>query len=125
MSPVVDPFLDERIDEWRRAATSWGWGSASGCASAEGRYRSPQVWDAPGPQPLPIDQHRAWRVEDAWRKHVRLSRERRLLSLFYVRNLHERACCRELGMRYSEFDIVMIRARELLKRGIEKEDSGT
>jgi hypothetical protein len=53
MTPPVDAF-DARFDNWRRWCIQKGLHRGR-AGSAEGAWRSPQVWDAPNPRPPEID----------------------------------------------------------------------
>ena len=51
-TPVSE--FDRRFDNWVRWCKSKGTQTGR-CFSAEGAYRSPQIWHAPGPRPADID----------------------------------------------------------------------
>lgn len=92
------------------------------CHSVEGRWRSPQPWDAPPVTPMgKIDQLQAQAVEDAWRKLPHL--EKLLLKWHYV---FKRPCgpiCQDLrrhgfAVKTVDYATHLLRAEKNLEKSL-------
>ena len=57
--------FEQRFDNWVRWCRQHG-GGGGRCFSAEGAYRSPQVWHPPEPRPAEVDVNDAIRMQKAW-----------------------------------------------------------
>lgn len=113
--------LVDRLTNWAIASRSRTGGSPATCGSVEGRYKSPQVWHAPGPK-LIIDYFDADKVELAWRALP--MKHKMMLKWSYVYPVHPRIAERRAGVkagsykeakRLAEFKIAVVLSNDCTK----------
>lgn len=124
---MTPSWLDLAVENWAR----WHWSAMRWhrrrIRSIEGRYRSPQPWDAPPITPLPrVNVLAAEAVEDAWKDLP--FKPKIILKQWFVLRLPLRRICRSLkakGYPVEEryWDIEINYAKLLLGEQLAKQDA--
>lgn len=111
--------FDQRFDNWVRWCRQHG-GGGGRCFSAEGGYRSPQVWHPPEPKPESVDVNDAMAMQRAWvRFAVDVPTYARIIDVLVFHDWYEpKWQARKLGMRIVELQAALDRAKAAFRNSM-------
>jgi hypothetical protein len=103
----------QRFENWRRWCVRKGLYQGR-TGSAEGAYRSPQIWDPPGPRPMPINDPDAILLNRAF---WQLGGKVRLTIKILVFRSHWRPQwqAQKLGVHYLKLDQELVKAKRMME----------
>jgi hypothetical protein len=117
-----EPEFPARFENWRRWADQKGLYQGR-AGSAEGAYRSPQIWDPPGPRPPMIDVVDAIVVNRAYIQ-LRLIAERqaRVIQILVFRGKHWRPQwqAQKLGIHHTKLEEALSHAKQMLENQLRR-----
>ena len=104
--------FEQRFDNWVRWCRSHG-GRVGRCFSAEGAYRSPQVWEPQNPRPAEVDLQDALKMQKAWVRFAQSAPSfARVIDVLVFSPHWEPAWqARKLGMRIRDMQAALDRAK--------------
>lgn len=81
------------------------------CGSAEGGWRSPQVWESPGPRPGELDDLDAVKLERVFTSELVRDFYRRAIKLWYFKRWRAEWVARKLRIRPDDIPLVLEQAK--------------